>query len=264
MNSQFNNSQDYFQFRPIGVVESCFTDKFGIPRQPGLAPSASGRIRIYSEFANEHAFHGLEQCSHIWLQFVFHANDSLWKPKVRPPRLGGNKSLGVFATRSPNRPNPIGLSVVAFHGWRSSADGFYLIISGHDLLDRTPVLDIKPYVPYADALPDAVNQVAPEAPRFLPVVFSDEAMKSCMDLHKIAKNNGSENLERLIREVLQQDPRPQYQHPLAERIYGMHLFDLNVRWCYEADHSNPLGGEGVRIRVLTVTRQCRTGEPHQV
>jgi tRNA-Thr(GGU) m(6)t(6)A37 methyltransferase TsaA len=218
-----------FVFKPIGIVKSCFTELFGIPRQPGLAPTAEGKILICPPFANEQAFAGLEECSHVWLQFIFHANEAEWRPKVRPPRLGGNKSLGVFATRSPNRPNPIGLSVVAYRGWSKDNGNFYIHVAGLDLLDGTPILDIKPYVPYADALANAYNHIAAEPPACHPVVFSSVA-QAVIDKWKTEKD--ATDLERLIREILQQDPRPKYQRIDTERIYGMSLYDLNVRWRY--------------------------------
>lgn len=235
-----------FTFTAIGEVQSCFKEKFGIPRQPGLAPSARARILIYPEFAREEAFVGLDGCSHIWLQFVFHATHAAWRPKVRPPRLGGNKTLGVFATRSPNRPNPIGLSVVSFLGCIKEEAGFFVEIGGVDLLDGTPILDIKPYVPYADAIPDAINKIAPEAPQFLPVIFSDEAANFCVSKDRYHADESS--LEDLIREVLQQDPRPQYQSVDSGRIYGMRLWDLNIRWCYRPDAES----EGVIICVVSI------------
>jgi tRNA-Thr(GGU) m(6)t(6)A37 methyltransferase TsaA len=235
-----------FTFTAIGEVQSCFKEKFGIPRQPGLAPSAWARILIYPEFAREEAFAGIEGCSHLWLQFVFHANDATWRPKVRPPRLGGNKTLGVFATRSPNRPNPIGLSVVTFLGLTKDDAGFFVEIGGVDFLDGTPILDIKPYVPYADAIFDARNTVAPEAPQLLPVLFSSEAAQFCVGENK--RHADKAPLENLIREVLQQDPRPQYQAVDSGRIYGMRLWNLNVRWCYRENAEMT----GTEIYVMTI------------
>jgi putative methyltransferase, YaeB/AF_0241 family len=235
-----------FTFTAIGEVQSCFKEKFGIPRQPGLAPSARARILIYPEFARAEAFAGMDGCSHLWLQFVFHANEATWRPKVRPPRLGGNKALGVFATRSPNRPNPIGLSVVSFLGCIKEETGFFIDIGGVDLLDGTPILDIKPYVPYSDAISDAINKIAPVAPQLLPVSFSDEAAEFCVVEDR--KHGDKTPLENLIREVLQQDPRPQYQALDSGRIYGMRLWDLNIRWSYrQSDRTT-----GVEIYVLSV------------
>lgn len=222
-----------FSFTAIGEVQSCFKEKFGIPRQPGLAPSARARICIYPEFSNEDAFAGIEECSHLWLQFVFHATEATWRPKVRPPRLGGNKALGVFATRSPNRPNPIGLSVVSYLGYTRSGENLLIEIGGADLLDGTPILDIKPYVPYADSVEGAFNRIASAAPVLHQVTFSAEASAffAAYDQH----NSGDFSLEQLVREVLQQDPRPQYQQVDPARVYGMHLQDFNVRWRYQSD-----------------------------
>jgi tRNA-Thr(GGU) m(6)t(6)A37 methyltransferase TsaA len=229
-----------FTLRPIGVVQSCFKEKFGIPRQPGLAPSARARIVLLREFSDPEAFAGLEQCSHIWVQFIFHQVHTQWQPKVRPPRLGGNKKLGVFASRSPNRPNALGLSVVALRSIERSEQGTCLNIAGVDLLDGTPVLDIKPYVPYADQIPTACNAIAPVAPILHSVIFSAQAEDFCRSYVPPAAEAAvaPDHLQDLIREVLQQDPRPQYQALDEQRIYGMDLLNLNVRWQYGAvgDH----------------------------
>jgi tRNA-Thr(GGU) m(6)t(6)A37 methyltransferase TsaA len=222
-----------FTFTSIGEVQSCFKEKFGIPRQPGLAPSARARIFIYPEFASEAAFAGIEECSHLWLQFVFHATDAIWRPKVRPPRLGGNKTLGVFATRSPNRPNPLGLSVVSYLGCTRSGDDLFIDIGGADLLDGTPILDIKPYVPYADSVSGAFNRIAATAPPLHAVTFADEASIFCAAYDQRYPENSS--LEKLVREILQQDPRPQYQQVDPARVYGMRVQDFNVRWRCETN-----------------------------
>ena len=218
-----------FTFPAIGIIHSCFKEKFGIPRQPGLAPLATAQLELLAPYNDRAALDGLESCSHIWIQFVFHANRrEEWKPKVKPPRLGGNKSLGVFATRSPTRPSPIGLSVVKFEGV-SERDGKLLLnLSGIDLLDGTPVLDIKPYVPYVDLVPAAVNRFADTAPILIEVKFSSETADFCSEY----RQKQHLDLTRLIRQILQQDPRPQYQEPEPERIYGMKLLDLNVQWRY--------------------------------
>lgn len=209
----------------IGIINSCFKEKFGIPRQGGLAPAATAQIRLLAPYNNPDAFIGLKGCSHIWVQFIFHKNRSQhFTPKVRPPRLGGNKSLGVFATRSPFRPNPIGLSVVRLMDIKHTKAGLFLLVSGHDFLEGTPVIDIKPYVPYADCILDAVNSIAPEAPCEIAVVFSDAAKKQ-MKEH-------ADDLAILIPQLLKYDPRPQYQTPESSRIYGMHLLNVDVRWHY--------------------------------
>lgn len=214
-----------FNFPAIGIIHSCFKEKFGIPRQPGLVPLAKAQLELLPPYDDRNALEGLESCSHLWIQFVFHANKrEEWKPKVKPPRLGGNKSLGVFATRSPTRPSPIGLSVVKLDGIEERDGKLLIHLSGVDLLDGTPVLDIKPYVPYVDLVPQATNKFAHAAPVWIEVIFTPEALLFC---HSYGKQ-----LEDLIRQILQQDPRPQYQQPEPDRIYGMKLLDLDVRWRY--------------------------------
>lgn len=218
-----------FTFPAIGIIHSCFKEKFGIPRQPGLAPLARATLELLPPYDDPCALEGLQDCSHIWVQFVFHANERQgWKPKVKPPRLGGNKSLGVFATRSPTRPAPIGLSVVKLEGIERTHDKLYVHLSGVDLLDGTPVLDIKPYVPYVDKVPNAYNLFAAEAPSLITVTLTTAVQAICDDY----KKRTGTPLAELIQQVLQQDPRPSYQVPDAERIYGMKLLDVDVRWRY--------------------------------
>lgn len=220
-----------FTFPAIGIIHSCFKEKFGIPRQPGLVPLAKAQLELLAPYNDRDALDGLEGCSHLWIQFVFHANRrDEWKPKVKPPRLGGNKSLGVFATRSPTRPAPIGLSVVKLEGITQVGGKLFLDLSGIDLLDGTPVLDIKPYVPYVDLVPEAINHFASVPPNVVNVEFSNE----CADFCSEYQQNYQIELEQLIRQILQQDPRPQYQQPDAERVYGMKLLDLDVQWHYPA------------------------------
>lgn len=143
-----------FSIEAIGVTHSCFKDKFGVPRQPGLINSAHARLELFPPFNQPSAFSGLEGFSHIWINFVFHhCLDQQVRLTVRPPRLGGNRKIGVFASRSTHRPNPIGLSVVKLAGIEKGSDGVSLLLNGVDLVDGTPVLDIKPYLPSADAIP---------------------------------------------------------------------------------------------------------------
>lgn len=232
-----------FNFPAIGVIHSCFKEKFGIPRQPGLVPLATAQLELLPPYNDRDAFIGLETCSHIWIQFVFHANKREdWKPKVKPPRLGGNKSLGVFATRSPTRPSPIGLSVVKLEGIEEIEGKLLLNLSGVDLLDGTPVLDIKPYVPYVDRVPEAINRFADTPPRPAPVEFSSESLHFCSEYRQKTQIN----LELLIRQILQQDPRPQYQQPEPDRTYGMKLLDVDVNWCYPAIENSP----GILVREI--------------
>ncbi len=215
------------QIDPIATVHSCFTEKFGIPRQPNLVPSSQATIELLPPYNVPEAVEGLERSSHIWVQFVFHENRRKdWKPKVRPPRLGGNSTMGVFATRSPIRPNPLGLSVVRLEAIDLSL-GVRLLVSGHDFLDGTPVVDIKPYVPYSDAIPEAQNDFASKPPSKLHVHFSARANKALSDLQAEFAS-----LKCLIEEVLSQDPRPAYHTFDPDRVYGMTLCDKNIQWRY--------------------------------
>ena len=157
---------DAFSFPVIGVMHSCFMAKFGVPRQPGLIPEATGYIELQPPFNQPNTVRGLEQFSHLWLCFVFHHNlRDGWKATVRPPRLGGDTRLGVFATRSPFRPSPIGLSVVKLQHLELKDHGIIRIhVQGQDLVDGTPIIDIKPYIPYTDAIPDANAGFAADSP----------------------------------------------------------------------------------------------------
>jgi tRNA-Thr(GGU) m(6)t(6)A37 methyltransferase TsaA len=216
---------DTYNVSPIGFVRSCFKEKFAIPRQPQLAPAARGVLELVAPFDHPDAVQGLEQVSHVWLLFLFHlALEDKPRLKVRPPRLGGNQSMGVFATRATHRPNGIGQSVVKL----DKVEAGRLYLSGIDLLDGTPVLDIKPYVPYADSVANATNQIASAAPDLIPVSWEPAALVQ-------AHENGlrlQEPLIELIEQCLAQDPRPAYQSPTPERRYGAQFWDLDVRWHY--------------------------------
>ncbi|WP_390592656.1 tRNA (N6-threonylcarbamoyladenosine(37)-N6)-methyltransferase TrmO [Simiduia litorea] len=205
----------------IGIVHSCFKEKFGVPRQPALAPSACACLELLPPYNQADAVQGLESVSHIWLQFIFHQSPESKSPKVRPPRLGGNQRIGVFASRSPVRPNALGLSVVKLDRVEIDGAKVLLWLSGVDLVDGTPVVDIKPYLPYVDSVPAARNLLAPAAPEPIGVGFAEGVSISPV-------------LAQLIVEVLGQDPRPAYQTPEPNRIYGMHLLDFNVQWRYLA------------------------------
>lgn len=216
-----------YSFPVIGTVHSCFKEKFGVPRQPGLVVDARGEIELFPPYNDPDAISGLDSATHIWIIFVFHLNKRTeWKPKVRPPRLGGNQQMGVFATRSPVRPAPIGMSAVKLEGIERGR----ILVSGLDLVDKTPVLDIKPYVPYTDSLPFAENSFAGDEPEIIPVNFSARAQAEC-DSDKTGA------LERLIVQVLSQDPRPKYQKSTIRKNYGMLLYDKNIRWEIQADGS---------------------------
>jgi len=169
---------------PIATVSSCYRTKFGIPRQPGLVSSAVGEIIMLPPYNQREAFRGIEAFSHIWVTFLFHLTQrSTWSPLVRPPRLGGNVKVGVFGTRATHRPNSIGLSVVRLLGVDSSPGRVALRVSGLDLVDGTPVLDIKPYLPYADIVPEATSGFAPiPPPPKLAVMFSPSVQAKLTDM----------------------------------------------------------------------------------
>ena len=214
-----------YSVSPVGFVRSCFKEKFAIPRQPQLAPAARGVLELVAPFDGGEAVQGLEQVSHVWLLFLFHqALEDKPRLKVRPPRLGGNTSMGVFATRATHRPNGMGQSVVKL----DKVEPGRLWISGIDLLDGTPVLDIKPYVPYADMVGSATNSIASAAPQMIPVQWLKTALHQAQD-H--AQRLG-EPLVELIDQCLAQDPRPAYQTPGPEREYGAQFWDVDVRWHY--------------------------------
>jgi tRNA-Thr(GGU) m(6)t(6)A37 methyltransferase TsaA len=221
-------------FEPIGIIHSGFKEKFGIPRQPGLAGSMQATIELLPEYASEEIVRGLEGCSHIWLIFIFSACVGKgWHPTVRPPRLGGNRRVGVLATRSPFRPNPIGLSAVKLDEILCIKGKVQLIVSGADLLDQTPILDIKPYLPYSDALPDAHFTLAENYQGLeIPVVFSAQATAQCAQITQAT----SLPITAQITEVLRCDPRPAYQRS-AEREYGIRLHDYNIRWSIAEDEA---------------------------
>ena len=214
-----------YSVSPVGFVRSCFKEKFAIPRQPQLAPAARGVLELVAPFDRAEAIQGLEQVSHVWLLFLFHqALEDKLRLKVRPPRLGGNASIGVFASRATHRPNGIGQSVVRL----DKVEPGRLWLSGIDLLDGTPVLDIKPYVPYADCLPLAQNALADAAPGAILVEWAGAALEQAQQ-HALRLG---EPLVELIEQCLAQDPRPAYQVPEPERHYGVQFWDVQVRWHY--------------------------------
>lgn len=217
-------------FDPIGRIRSCFPEKFGIPRQPNLVPEATAILEIEAAFQQSEAFRELDRFSHVWILFVFHrCHGRPWRPTVRPPRLGGNRRVGVFASRSGFRPNPIGQSVVLLNGIEIGGGHFHLHLGGVDLLDGTPVLDIKPYLPYADCISGAGGGYASEPPHTMEVGFTPHAEKRCIDLEGVRYPD----LKKLISKLLAQDPRPAYTDTNAERVYGMRIWDLDVHFAVE-------------------------------
>lgn len=216
---------EHFTLSPIGHVVSDYPDKFGIPRQPGLAPAAQARLILTAPYNDPLAVRGLEDFSHLWLTFIFHQSPERWSPLVRPPRLGGNKKVGVFASRSTHRPNRLGLSLVALTDINTQ-NGVTLTLSGCDLVSGTPVVDIKPYLPWAEALPDARSGFAPSTPSLIEVIFHPTALAA------LAQRQDGATLHALIEQVLRQDPRPAYQQKDAAsgRLYGVRLRDVDIKF----------------------------------
>lgn len=235
-------------FTPIGIVHSCFKDRFGVPRQSGLAPHAYGSICIYPPFHVREAWTDLRSCSHIWVQFVFHQQKAVsWKPRVKAPRLGGNKTLSVFASRSPNRPNAIGLSALELRSIQFEANCTRLAVTGLDMVHGTPVLDIKPYVPYADCLKLARNACAPEPPVTIGVEFT--AAADAFLAEREARGEG--HWRTVIIEILQQNPRPAY-HTAGGRLYAMRLEDLDIQWFCVQDST----GERITVENIQQPHAC--------
>lgn len=224
-----------FSFTPVATVKSCFKTKFGIPRQPGLIQEATGEIVLLPPFNQPNTVRGLEEFSHIWVLFVFHQSiREQWKATVRPPRLGGDKRVGVFASRSPFRPCPIGLSVLKLTDVVCAHGKVSLKVKGLDLVDGTPVLDIKPYIPYADSIPDAIGGFAPVAPEgeAMTVTFSENAEKQC----HVIENRGLPGFMDFARKLIAANPRPAYQKEDG-RVYGIFIYDYEVVWRVEEEQA---------------------------
>lgn len=206
------------ELKPVALYRGALGSKFGIPRQSGLVPSLRGRIVFEPAYRNREALRGLEGFDRIWLIWGFSANRPTkgeWQPTVRPPRLGGNTAVGVWATRSPFRPNPLGLSCVELEG----IDGMDLLVRGADLMDGTPIYDIKPYVTYADSFPEARSGFAAGAPEEKLEVVIPKELAMCVEERETLAG------------LLSLDPRPAYQDE-PDRVYGM-----------------PFGGKEVHFRV---------------
>ncbi len=222
-----------YSVEPVAIIRSPYKEKFSAPRQPGLAPNVHAQVELLPEFASPEAVRGLEGFSHIWLLFLFDQTYGQgWKPTVRPPRLGGNQRVGVFACRSPFRPNPIGLSAVRLLAVDTANGRVVLEVQGADLIDGTPILDIKPYLPYTDGIAEATGGFAGRAPvAALQVEFAAAAAEQLANF-----SAASPQLETLIRETLSLDPRPAYkQGKDAGREYGVLLDRYNVRWLVEGE-----------------------------
>ncbi len=220
----FLEKKDALLIEPIAYIKNGYKEKFGVPRQSGLAPSVKSVIEFCQDFRDENCIRDIEQYSHLWLIWGFSKNEKQWSPTVRPPRLGGNKRVGVFATRSPFRPNSMGLSCVKLEAVEDSKNGKVLVVSGGDLADNTPIYDIKPYLPYVDSIPDALGGFSEEHKNdILKVEFSKEHQEKLTE-------NQIEN----ITELLSLDPRPSYQND-EERIYGLSFEDMQIKFRYKEE-----------------------------
>jgi len=227
-------------FHTVGRVHSPLKEKFGLPRQPGLVPQLKSQIEILPPYDREEAFKALSGYSHIWLVSVFHlAVREHWQATVRPPRLGGNERVGVFASRAPYRPNPIGLSLCVLHGIARAAGRLFLSVSGCDLVDGTPILDIKPYLPYSDCVTDARAGFTDDVPReLLTVSWSEQAKQQLQSL-----TLKYPDLRELVEVLIAQDPRPAYQRDVQSHEYGMRLYDTNVRFVVNGAEASVLSLE---------------------
>ena len=208
-------------FEPVARIHNDYTAKFGIPRQSGLVDAVVSSIVFEPQYRNVEAFRGLEGYSHLWLLWIFsEAVRDTWSPTVLPPRLGGKTRIGVFATRSPFRPNPIGLSSVKLVGMDlHTKEGPVLYVAGADLMDGTPILDVKPYLPYTDSHPDAVGGFAdPVRDYHLEVVFPEEWLALV-----------PQRLREPVMGLLAQDPRPSYQND-PDRVYGVAFGGYDFRF----------------------------------
>lgn len=204
----------------IAHIKTDFPEKFGVPRQSGLVPALKGEIVFCEEYRDSSALKGIDGFSHLWLLWDFsEVEDTRWRPTVRPPRLGGNKRMGVFATRSPFRPNPIGLSCVKLDEVKQTANGTVLVVSGADLMDGTPILDIKPYLPFADCVKDATGGFADE-------VYGDKLEVEIPEEFRGVLSEGKYNS---LVEVLKSDPRPAYQQD-PDREYGFDFAKYSIKF----------------------------------
>lgn len=215
-----------YSISPVGEILTPYKEKFAVPRQPRLVPSANARLKLLGESNCLESVRGIEQFSHIWLLFLFDRNlESGWKPTVRPPRLGGNERVGVFASRSTFRPNGIGMSAVELKNVTKEGDQVYLELGSVDLVDKTPIIDIKPYIPYSDAIESASGGYAQEEPHQSEVLLSDNAVAALQGL------KDADTTQKVIQQVLAQDPRPAYKkNKPDDKEYAVNLFDFNVKF----------------------------------
>lgn len=221
-------SNQQYQVIPIGVIHSCYKEKFGIPRQPGLVTGAKAQLHLSDPFNEPDYIRGLDGFSHLWLIFNFHHSQGRYKPTVRPPRLGGNKRVGVFASRSTFRPNGMGLSVVKLDGISIQSERIVLELSGVDLVDSTPVFDIKPYIPYSDCVDNVKTGYVDGHPqRSMVIKWQTDAKTQCDSLSQIY----DKALQSLIEDTLAYDPRPAYRKGMDDdKVYIVRVYDIDVHW----------------------------------
>lgn len=206
--------------KPIAYIENGYNEKFGIPRQSGLAASVKSEIIFEKEYSDVNMFRDIEQYSHLWLIWGFSENMGEWSATVRPPKLGGNKRIGVFATRSPFRPNNLGLSCVKLEAVKVNNGAVSLVVSGADLKNGTPIFDIKPYLPYVDSVAEAQGG------------FSEEHKKDFVSVIFEAKIDIDDALKTEITEILCLDPRPQYQND-ENRVYGISYANKEIKFVFK-------------------------------
>jgi tRNA-Thr(GGU) m(6)t(6)A37 methyltransferase TsaA len=219
------DDSEEFNFRTVGVISTPFNQKFGIPRQSQSLSKAKGIIKFSTDINALNACRGLEAFSHLWISFIFHKNKKgAWKDTVRPPRLGGNEKVGVFASRSTFRPNPLGLSVVKNLGLNENNE---LVVEGVDMLDQSPIVDIKPYIQYADSISNARSGFAESAPESsMPLAFSTSAKNKLATL-----NQSLPDFESLLINILEQDPRPAYKsNKPDDKVYSVSIYNCDVKW----------------------------------
>ena len=210
---------------PVGLIHSPYKEKFAVPRQPGLVPAATAEIHLTGDANTLESVRGLEQFSHLWLLFLFDQNlAGGWRPTVRPPRLGGNERIGVFASRATFRPNGIGMSAVEFQGIEHKNGQVIIKVGGVDLVDGTPIVDIKPYIPYSDSRTEAQGGFASEQPETLQVLFTPE-------VEAILAQDKNTQARAIIEQVIAQDPRPAYKKGKTDdKEYAVHLLNWNVKF----------------------------------
>jgi len=228
-------SKMLYSFRPVGIIQTCFIEKFGVPRQSMMAMAARGIIKLNPDPQYVESLYQLDSFSHIWVVFLFQNQNKAWRPRIEHPRTGGHKSVGVFASRSPNRPNPIGMSVVKLDKIDLEAKGGIEIhVSGVDLLDGTPILDLKPYLPYADSIPEANSGWASDQIKQYEVSFSPE----CLAFLESQEAKAYPHLKELVEDLVAWDPRPRSQReamPLElpendGKVFRFRIQNFDVEW----------------------------------